>query len=159
MNEKIAYKSVAEVTVYEVSGVAPGPGPENVGPLIPGLLSALDEALENNDRPMLEPGIFWYSDSPDGLTVHVSYTADLPAQPGAGYEVTILPALDTAATLIHRGDVSGIGDSWQALYEGLSADGYRPIGDAREVYLEAAGHDPQDDWVIEIQVPVVKAAQ
>lgn len=158
MSEQIAYKGVDEVTVYEVSGVAPGPGPENVGPLIPGLLSALDEALEANGRPMLEPGIFWYADGDDGLAVHVSYTADLPAQPGEGYEVTVLPAIETAATLIHRGDVSGIGDSWQALYQGLHADGYNPIGDAREVYLEAAGHDPQDDWVIEIQVPVEKPA-
>ncbi len=48
----------------------------------------------------------------------------------------------------------GIGESWGALMEQLTADGYRVAGPAREVYLEAEGHEPGPDWVTELQAPV-----
>lgn len=151
----IIYKRVAPVTVYAASEYAPGMGPENVGPVVGPLIGALDDALIAAGRPLLEPGIFWYeAEADDKFAVHVSYTAEESPVEGPGYDVVGLPEMPTAATLLHRGDMSGIGESWGALMEQLVADGYRVVGACREVYLEAEGHEPGPDWVTELQAPV-----
>ncbi|MEV4854588.1 MerR family transcriptional regulator [Microbacterium sp. LM3X-1.2] len=154
----VVYKPLAPVTVYAVHGVAPGMGPENVSPLIGPLIEGLDRALEAAGRPLLEPGIFWYgSEGEEGVDVHVSYTAEADPVAGEGYDVVELPAVPTAATLQHRGDMTGIGESWSTLMQKLVADGYRVVGDTREVYLEAEGHEPGPDWLTELQAPVERA--
>lgn len=139
----ITYKRVDPLTVYAASQYAPGMGPENVGPVIGPLIGALDEALIAAGRPLLEPGIFWYdAEDDDRFAVHVSYVAEPEPVAGPGYDVVELPEMPIAATLIHRGDMSGIGESWAALMEQAVADGYRVVGACREVYLEADGHVP-----------------
>ncbi len=90
----------------------------------------------------------------DTLGVTVSYPAEPQPQPGDGYDVVTLPAVPLAATALHHGDMSGIGESWMALFEQLTADGYRVAGPTREVYLEAEGHEPGPDWVTELPPPV-----
>jgi DNA-binding transcriptional MerR regulator/effector-binding domain-containing protein len=151
----VHYTRVAPVTVYAARGVAPGMGPENIGPAIGPLIDGLDRALQAAGRPLLEPGIFWYdADDDERMTVHVSYVAEPEPVPGEGYDVVELPELPTAATLQHRGDMSGIGESWSMLMERVVADGYRVVGPCREVYLEADGHEPGPDWLTELQAPV-----
>lgn len=156
MATPVTYKPLDPVTVYAVSGLAPGMGPELVGPTVGPLIGQLDAALAASQRPCIEPGIFWYEPAPDSeqLKVSVSYIAENPPVSGQGYDVVELPAVPMAATLIHRGDMTGIGDSWMALTEQLLADGYRISGPSREVYLEAEGHEPGPDWVTELQLPV-----
>ncbi|QKJ19728.1 GyrI-like domain-containing protein [Microbacterium hominis] len=154
----VDYRPVAAVTLYVVSTVARGGStgvPAAIGAAVPGL----DAALESAGRPLNEPGVFWYEpiEDTDDLAVHISYTADEPPVPGDGYEVVTLPAVPTMATLIHRGDMTGIGESWGALMEQVVADGYRMSGPCREVYLVANGHEPGPDWVTELQVPVERA--
>lgn len=151
----VVYKSLPSVAVYAVHGVAPGMGPENVGPLIGPLIGRLDHALEAAGRPLLEPGLFWYEPAAEeGLVVHVSYPAEATPVEGTGYDVVELPGVTTAATLQHRGDMSGIGESWSTLMQQVVADGYRIVGATREVYLEADGHAPGPDWLTELQAPV-----
>lgn len=153
----VIYKRVDPVTVYAAQEYAPGMGPENVGPVIGPLIGALDQALTAAGRPLLEPGIFWYdAESDDRFAVHVSYVAEPEPVAGPGYDVVDLPELPIAATLIHRGDMSGIGESWAALMEQTVADGYRVVGACREVYLETDGHVPGPDWVTELQAPVAR---
>lgn len=160
MSETVNYRAVEPVSVYAVTDVAPGMGPENVGPVVGPLIENLDRALESAGRALVEPAIFWYEGTDDGesLTVHVSYTAEAEPRAGEGYDVVELPAIPTAATLLHRGDMSGIGDSWGVLVEQLLADGYRMTGPTREVYLVADGHTPGPDWVTELQIPVERSS-
>lgn len=158
MPGSVDYRSVESVTVYAASATAPGMGPEHVGPVVGPLIDGLDRALNAAGRPLLAPSVFWYEPRGDGgLEVHVSYPAEAPPRPGAGYAVVELPAVPLAATLLHRGDMSGIGGSWGALMEQVAADGYRIAGPTREVYLEASGHEPGTDWVTELQAPVERA--
>jgi len=159
VSESVEYRSVEALVVYAVSGLAAGPGPELVGPVVGPLISRLDDALSASGHPILEPSVFWYetSEASQGIIVNVSHPAGADPQPGDGYSVVELPAAPTAATLIHRGDMTGIGDSWMKLFDQLGADGYTAVGPTREVYLEAAGNDPGPDWVTELQVPVEKA--
>ncbi len=155
----VVYRAVEPVTVYAAHGTAPGMGPEHVGPVVGPLIGRLDDALVAAGRPLLEPGIFWYDATDDErMDVHVSYVAETPAVAGEGYDVVRLAGLPTAATLLHHGDMSGIGESWAQLMERLVADGYRVAGPTREVYLVAEGHEPGPDWVTELQVPVERAA-
>lgn len=159
MDEQIHYRAVEAVTVYATSGIAPGAGPENVTPVVDRVIPRLDAALESAGRPLLEPAVFWYEAVPgeDDLAVHISYLAEDPPVKGDGYEVVTLPAVPRMATLIHRGDMSGIGESWSRLMQQIVDDGYRMTGASREVYLEANGHQPGPDWVTELQVPVERA--
>lgn len=154
----VTYRPVEPVTVYATHGHSDGAGPELVMPVIGPLIGRLDDALIAAGRPLLEPGIFWYrSRDDDGMDVHVSYVAEPTPVPGDGYEIVELPAIATAATILHHGDMTGIGDSWTRLLETLVADGYRATGDVREVYLVAEGHEPGPDWVTELQVAVERA--
>ncbi|WP_426625754.1 MerR family transcriptional regulator [Leifsonia sp. McL0607] len=159
MSTPVEYRPLEAVTVYAVSGTAPGMGPELVGPMVGPLIGSLDQALKAAGRPILEPSMFWYEARDDErLEVHVSYPAETPPQPGEGYEVVELPAVPLAATLRHHGDMSGIGDSWMALTERLVADGYRVVGPSREVYVQATGHLPAPDWITELQAPVERTS-
>jgi len=151
----VHYTRIAPVTVYAAHALAPGMGPENIGPVIGPLIDGLDRALETAGRPLIEPGIFWYEAADDdAAVVHVSYVAEPEPVAGDGYDVVELPELAIAATLQHRGDMSGIGESWSRLMEQVVADGYRVVGACREVYLEADGHEPGPDWLTELQAPV-----
>jgi DNA-binding transcriptional MerR regulator len=156
---EVEYRSIEPTTVYAVEGRAPGMGPENVSPVIDPLLGRLIGALEAAGRPLVEPGVFWYESVPDSeeLAVSVSFTADAPPQPGEGYEVVTLPAVETAAVLTHRGDMPSIGGSWMALMEQIVDDGYRIVGPTREVYVHAPVDRPQSEWVTELIAPVDKA--
>lgn len=159
MPEPVEYRPLEPLTVYAVTATAPGPGPEHVGPVVGPLIEELDRALTAAGRPLLAPSVFWYESREDGrLEVHISYPAEAPPRPGPGFAVVELPAVPLAATLRHRGDMSGIGEAWGALMERLDADGYRIAGPTREVYLEAEGHEPGPDWVTELQAPVARAA-
>ena len=159
MSIDVIYRAIDPVTVYATSGIAPGMGPENVGPVVGPLIGALDSALETAGRPIIEPSIFWYVPAADGEAqeVHISYHAEAEPVPGDGYDVVALPAVATAATALHRGDMTGIGDTWMELIGRLAEDGYRISGSCREVYLVADGHEPGPNWVTELQVPVEKA--
>lgn len=151
----ITYRTIDPITVYALGGVAPGMGPEHVGPVVGPLIERLDDALTRNGRPMIPPGVFWYEavEGSEELAVHVSYQAEPQPRPGEGYDVVELPSV-TVAALLHRGDMTTLGESWQALFTGLVEDGYRICGPTREVYLEAEGHEPGPDWVTELQAPV-----
>ena len=160
----VVYKPIDPVTVYAATTSAPGMGPENAAPVIGPLMDRLDAALIAAGRPLIEPGIFWYEaiddeGAEDGeIAVHASYIAEAEPVAGDGYDVVELPGVETAATMMHHGDMTGIGESWSRLMEALVADGYRVVGLAREVYLNADGHEPGPDWVTELQVPVEASA-
>ena len=158
MSAPIEYRPLPSVTVYALEGRAPGAGPENVSPVIDQLLPRLIGALEGAGRELDEPGVYWNDDveGSDELAVHVSFTADPVPQAGDGYEVVELPAVELAAVLTHHGDMPSIGESYSKLMNGLIDDGYRMTGPCREVYLEADGDLPQDQWVTELQVPVAR---
>lgn len=159
MSTLVEYRPLEALTVYAVSDTAPGMGPELVGPIVGPLIGSLDRALEAAGRPILAPSTFWYESRDDErLEVNISYPAETPPQPGDGYDVVELPAVPLAATLMHHGDMSGIGDSWMELIESLVTDGYRIVGPTREVYVRATGHIPGPDWLTELQAPVERAS-
>ena len=158
MSIPLEYRRLEPVTVYAARAVAPGMGPENISPLIPGLLDGLTAALERAGTAYREPGIFWYEPVGEGPEMHVavSFTADGEPVPGEGYEVVELPAVEKAAVYPYRGDMAGIGTAWMQLAEAVAAEGHHLAGPIREVYLESEPL-PQSEWLTELVQPVVSA--
>ncbi len=151
----VEYRRLEPVTVYALSGVAPGMGPENVSPVIDELLPPLISAITGSGQVPLEPGVFWYESRDDEqLGVTVSFSAPEVPVASSGYEVVTLPEVPVAAVLVHYGEMPRIGDSWMALIDQLVADGYRMVGPTREVYVHAPDDAPQSEWITELQVPV-----
>jgi effector-binding domain-containing protein len=157
MDESVEYGPIAGTTVYAVEGRAPGNGSDKVGPVVGPLIGRLIGALQAAGSEPRNPGVFWYEDVPDSeeIAVHVSFTADPEPKEAPGYDVVVLPPIDRAGTLIHRGDMMSIGDSWGRLMQGIDEDGYRIVGPVREIYLDTESED-ESHWVTQLVAPVSK---
>lgn len=83
--------------------------------------------------------------------------------------VLALPAIRTAACVVHTGNYLNIYQAYNALLEWIEANGYRIVGPVREVYLrytaDGLGFDlpptylakDSNSFVTELQLPVEKA--
>lgn len=163
----VELKAVPPVWLHEATAPVPGGGPENVGPVIGPLYQSILAALGAAGVPPREPSIAYYTstsaddgaaaaDCDSGLAVHAGFVAE-DGDPGIeGVETVELPGERLMATLVHHGAMAKIGDSWAALTDWLDANGYRPAGVCREVYLRSMPH-PQEDWVTELQWPVERS--
>jgi DNA-binding transcriptional MerR regulator len=120
-----------------------------IGPAFDRLLGGLAAA----GVPPRTPSIAWYDGDTEGTTWGVGVPTTLEAVDVEGAEVADLPAVEQAVTVIHRGSVATIGDTWQALATQVDATGLTAYGPCREVYLETP-MDDADAWVTELQQPV-----
>jgi DNA-binding transcriptional MerR regulator len=99
------------------------------------------------------PSVAWYDGDAEGTTWGVGFPTALESVDVEGAAVSALPACQRALTVIHRGSMATIGDTWQALATTVDAQGLTAYGPCREVYLETPMGD-QDAWVTELQQPV-----
>ena len=90
------------------------------------------------------------------IPVAAAITRDLPLPNGRVLSVRDLPAVQSAASVIHIGSYDGLSATYQVLGKWIDANGYRIAGASREIYLKAA--DKDGDPIVEIQWPVEKAA-
>ena len=123
-----------------------------IGPAFDRLLGGLAAA----GVPPRTPSIAWYDGDTEGTMWGVGVPTTLD-EVGAGgvvdAEVADLPAVERAVTVIHRGSMATIGDTWQALATQVDGRGLTAYGPCREVYLETP-EDDADAWVTELQQPV-----
>jgi effector-binding domain-containing protein len=84
-----------------------------------------------------------YEDGPDGDTVVVHAT------------IVDLPAIEQAATVVHRGSMDNVLSTIQVLAGWIEDNGYRATGYPREFYLECP--EDQAHWVTELQEPISPA--
>jgi hypothetical protein len=134
-------------TVTDVGGIG-----QVIGPMFERLGARLSAA----GVPRLQPAVAWDDIPPDGsftVVVAAGWQAGAASLPVEDVEVRDLPAYDRAITVLHHGDMSSIGASWQALMRYVEEQGGRPSGPCREIYLETPMDDPAA-WVTELQQPV-----
>ncbi len=154
--QDVVVKSTPAVRMAELTGIAAGYAPEQIGPVVGPLFTELCRLVGESGLPVTGPSVAWYEELPDsggGILVH----AGLPvggAEPGphAGFAVVDLPAVETVATIVHRGSMDHVLPTVQLLARWVDGSGHRFAGHAREVYLECDG--PADTWVTELQVPL-----
>ncbi|MBG7697152.1 MerR family transcriptional regulator [Streptomyces sp. MC1] len=154
----VVIKKVPGVRVAELTATAAGFGPQDIGPVIGPLYEELFRRLDAAGITPTGPGIAYYEDAPEGggrITVHAAIQVSAPLQDGGAFRVLDLPALEQAATIVHRGSMDTVLPTAQTLARWIDAGGYRSAGYPREVNLECP--ENRDDWVTELQAPVHRA--
>lgn len=119
---------------------------DRVGPLF----DQVGDLLASAGHPTSGNPIAWYQPTGDGMEIGVGWPTNADRVPGA--EVAWQPAHERALTVLHRGSMATIGDTWQALVTEAERRG-ELTAPCREVYLETPTDDV-DAWVTELQQPL-----
>lgn len=145
------------VRLVELSGIADSYEHDDIGPVVQGLYAELGEQLYRSGVAITGPAVAYFQPGADGkIDVHAGLSSSVDAGVHEGFDVVDLPAVETAATLVHRGRMKTIGASVQALGRWIEDNGYQPAGPAREYYLVSVP-EPEENWVTELLEPIVAA--
>ncbi|MEN3540144.1 MerR family transcriptional regulator [Microbispora sp. ZYX-F-249] len=156
--DDVVVKRIPAVRVAELSAVARSYEPEDIGPVVGPLFDELCRRLGEAGVTAVGPGIAYYEDAPggDGILAHAAMPVAVPVAVAPGdrhdFAVVDLPAIERAATIVHRGPMDDVLPAAQTLARWIADGGHRSAGYARELYLEA-GEDPAR-WVTELQEPL-----
>jgi DNA-binding transcriptional MerR regulator len=124
---------------------------DDIGPNLESMFESVTRAI--GDVPgAFEVPMATYAETEDGLEVVAGFVGAGPAPEGC--ELVEHPEA-TAVCGVHLGEMSRIGESWQALHRWVVENGWTYAGPCREVYVRAVSPD-QADWVTELQQPVTR---
>jgi DNA-binding transcriptional MerR regulator len=155
--DDIQVKRIPAVRVAELTATAASLEPASITPVIQPLYEELGRRLGQAGVTPVGPAIAYYEDGPDGDSVVVHATLPVNAEPGGrhDFEIVDLPAVEQAATVVHRGSMDNVLATIQVLAGWIEDNGYRADGYPREFYLEC----PEDraQWVTELQEPIAPA--
>ncbi|MFB7396897.1 MerR family transcriptional regulator [Streptomyces sp. NPDC056191] len=155
--QDVVVKKIPAVRIAELSGVAASFGPQHIGPVIGPLYDELCGRLEAAGLTGFGPGIAYYEDAGQGdgsVLVHAGMTVP-EGTAVEGVEVRVLPAIEEAATVVHRGSMDTVLPTAQTLARWIEANGYETRHYARELYLECP--EDRSRWVTELQEEIVRA--
>ncbi len=156
-NQDVVLKSIEPQHVVSIREIIPTP--TYVGKLLNEGFGAL---AQQGIQPAAAPQAI-YHDEEFKLTemdvevvipVAASVTQDIVLGDGRSFAVRDLPALPSAASVVHVGSYDGLTATYQALGKWIEANGYRIVSASREIYLKAQGID--SDPIVEVQWPVEK---
>ncbi|MFG2330384.1 MerR family transcriptional regulator [Streptomyces sp. NPDC048604] len=155
--QDVVVKKIPAVRIAELSAVAASFGPHDIGPVITPLYEELCARLEAAGVTGFGPGLAYYEDAGRGdgsILVHAGMT--VPAGTAVeGVEVHVLPGIEEAATIVHRGSMENILPTVQNLARWIDANGYVSRHYARELYLECP--EDRSRWITEIQEAIIRA--
>lgn len=155
--QDVVVKKIPAVRIAELSGVAASFGPQHIGPVIGPLYDELCGRLEAAGLTGFGPGIAYYEDAGRGdgsVLVHAGMTVPEGTEV-EGVEVRVLPGIEEAATVVHRGSMDTVLPTAQTLARWIEANGYETRHYARELYLECP--EDRSRWVTELQEEIVRA--
>ncbi|WP_406862692.1 MerR family transcriptional regulator [Streptomyces sp. HUAS MG47] len=155
--QDVVVKKIPAVRIAELSAVAASFGPHDIGPVVGPLYEELCGRLEAAGVTGFGPGLAYYEDAGRGdgsVLVHAGMTVPEGTE-AEGVKVHVLPGIEEAATIVHRGSMDAVLPTVQNLARWIDANGYRTRHYARELYLEC----PEDRarWVTEIQEAITRA--
>jgi effector-binding domain-containing protein len=157
-SDDIVVKNLPPVRVAELTATAASLTPEDIGPVVQPLCADLGRRLSEAGVTPTGPLVCYYEEPADDretVVVHAAVGVTAEAGGGRPFAVVDLPEVPSAATIVHRGSMAHCLPAYQALARWIDANGYRPAGPARELYLECP--DDVDGWVTEIQYPITTA--
>ncbi|MEV4825529.1 MerR family transcriptional regulator [Micromonospora sp. NPDC049274] len=158
--QDVVLKKIAPVRVAELTAVAPSYASQDIGPVIQPLYPELFRRLAEVGITPTGPAIAWYEpvadDDGDAVVVHAGVTVGAGVSALPDLAVRDLPAVGTAATIVHHGSMDDVEQSIEVLARWIEENGYRTDGFAREVYLEY-GQDAPEQGVTELQLIVDRA--
>ncbi|AWZ09861.1 MULTISPECIES: MerR family transcriptional regulator [unclassified Streptomyces] len=156
----IVVKSLPPVRLAELSGIAGSYEPQDIGPVIGPLFDELCRLVEEAGVTPTSPGIAYYEDAgdaerPGAVLVHAGLPVAASVRDenlGGNVRIVVLPGVERAATVVHRGSMDSVLPAAQALAQWIDANGERSSGYARELTL--ACPEDRDQWVTELQEPL-----
>jgi DNA-binding transcriptional MerR regulator len=154
----VTIKSLPALHLAELTGTAAGFEPTAISPVIAPLYQELVRRLTDAGAAMTGPAVAWYEPLDDGsVVVHAGAQVGVGTVSDGVFTLVDLPAVEQAATLIHRGSMDQVMPSVQALAGWIEANGYIAAGNSREYYIDYAMNDDPESWVTELQEPVARA--
>lgn len=152
----VVVKAVPATRVAELTAGAASYCPDDIGPIIEPLYAELTRRLTRKGIKETGPCISYFEDvddETDAIVVHatVPVADDVGASPDLA--VVQLPAIEKAATIVHRGPMEGVGPTFEALLRWVEDNGYRSLGYSRELSWECPPGD-HEHWVTELQCPI-----
>lgn len=151
-------RQLPAIRLAELSGTAASFSPDDTGPLIGRLFEELRRRLEFAGIVPAGPRTIYFEtpgEDQHGIVVHVGLPVPPGVTAGQDFQVVSLPAVERAATIVHRGMTHGFLSTSQLLVRWVDAHGYRFDGHAREVTLSSS--ENPEECVAELQAPVVTA--
>ncbi|MGW0464213.1 MerR family transcriptional regulator [Streptomyces sp. NPDC003027] len=156
--QDVVIKKVPAVRLAELSGIAASFGTEEISPVIDPLYDEVCARLDAAGVGGYGPAVAYYEDAGRGdgsVVVHAGMILPEGVPAAEGVDVVVLPGIEEAATVVHRGSMDDILPTAQTLATWIDTHGYRSEGYARELYLECP--DDRAQWVTELQEPVGRA--
>jgi DNA-binding transcriptional MerR regulator len=152
--DDVVLKHIAPARIAELSALSASYEGEDIGPVIGPLFSQLFGRLGAAGITPCGSPVAYYEDA-DGETVRVHAAVPVDTTSVADVEITELPEITQAATIVHKGDMMEADRSMQTLARWIEDNGYRSQGYAREVTLQFDPDIPAN-WVHEFQIPDTK---
>ncbi|MFE9693574.1 MerR family transcriptional regulator [Micromonospora sp. NPDC005806] len=151
----VVLKEIPAVRIAELTAVAASYETPDIGPVIQPLYPELFRRLDEARVRLTGPAIAWYEPVGEGeaVVVHAGATVGVDPSVSRDFAVVDLPALPTAATLVHHGSMDEVEASMEVLARWIEENGWRAEGYAREVYLDYCQEAPEKG-VTELQIPV-----
>jgi DNA-binding transcriptional MerR regulator len=133
---------------------------------IPLQFKKMGETLEKHRLPWLSKdrvmALYYGPSDENGIDMAVGVIApddfdrSIPVEDGLTMTVTELPAVEKIASLIHKGSYARLGETYQAFWHWIEANGYRIVDPCREIYLNNPDDVPEEEWLTEIQYQLEK---
>jgi DNA-binding transcriptional MerR regulator len=135
------------------------PTQEQINQTFNRLFDELETAIKQNNAGYAGPAIaVWYDSGMQPQDMHVAAAmptnGSLPADDRVHIEE--LPAVDQMANVVHQGPFATRRQAYGALFTWIASNGYQTSGPSREVYLQYERDGDQNQYVTELQVPVVR---
>ncbi len=105
---------------------------------------------------------YYYGESDDDMEVEIGfvapedYTEDFTLGNGEVMRITTAPAMQLAACTVYKGSYDALGTAWEALMKWITENGYTFSGPGCEIYLNDPDKVPPEEYLTELQQPVVK---
>jgi DNA-binding transcriptional MerR regulator len=131
------------------------------------LFEEVNRAVQEHSVKSIAPWIAMYhhqgyreSDMDLEIAIPVKDSVDLTLALDHGRHMTTctIPAIETAVSVLLKGNYNAIGDVYAALSRYIHTNGYDYVGPAREVYIRGPEQSGDaDEYLTEIQEPVTKS--
>lgn len=153
--QEVILKSIDAQHVLSIREIVATP------PSVGTLLMECFSALSAHGIPLVgAPNAIFYDeeykptnlDTEIALPVTVALKQDLPLKDGRALVIRELPAIPSAACIIHNRGFDTIHESYLTVAQWIEANGYRITGPSREVYLRPS--DEQGNTLTEIQFQI-----
>jgi DNA-binding transcriptional MerR regulator len=155
--DDVQIKRIPAVRVAQLTAIADSFEPESIGPVLGPLYLRLLCQLETAGLTPAGPHLAYYrgAGAGDAVIVHACVPVDAWPSPDHPFAIVDLPAIERAATIIHRGPMDGVVATIQTLAWWIERNGYRSTGYNRELYLHYGYGDDPTAWTTELQEPIV----